>query len=167
MNDLALFLAHAIALEAEAAERYDELADAMEVHNNPDVAGMFRKQAEYSRLHLAEVTATANGLDLPKLKPWDYQWHSAEGPESAPIERTHYLMTPYHCLHLALQNERRSHQYYADIAHRSENPRVRTLARQFADEEAQHVIMLEKWAGTVSEPEADWDLDLDPPVVAD
>jgi rubrerythrin len=167
MSEVAVFLAHAIALEAEAAERYDELADAMDVHNNPDVAEMFRKQAHFSRLHWADVKETAKDLDLPKLKPWEYQWHGTEGPESAPVERTHYLMTPYHCIHLALQNEKRGHQYYADIAYKTADPEVRKLATQFAEEEAQHVIMLEKWAANIEEPEPDWDLDLDPPVVSD
>ena len=90
-----------------------------------------------------------------------------EGPEAAPVDRTHYMMTPYHCIHLALQNEKRGHQYYADIAHKSPDPEVRKLAQQFADEEAQHVVMLEKWSATIKEPEANWDLDLDPPAVTD
>jgi hypothetical protein len=39
-------LAHARDMEAEAAERYDDLADQMEVHNNHEVARLFRKLAE-------------------------------------------------------------------------------------------------------------------------
>jgi rubrerythrin len=167
MSEVALFLAHAVALEAEAAERYDELADAMEVHNNRQVAAMFRKQAHYSRLHLAEVTETAKGVALPKLKPWEFQWRTPEGPESAPVERTHYLMTPYHCIHMALQNERRGHQYYAEMARDATDPEVRRLAEEFAAEEAGHVALLEQMALSVKEPEPDWDQDLDPPVVSD
>ncbi len=167
MTEVANFLAHAVALEAEAVERYDELADAMEVHNNMEVADLFRQLAKFSRLHLAEVKETAKGVDLPHLKPWEYQWHAAEGPESAPVERTHYRMTPYHCIHLALANERRGHQYYADLAYKATDAEVKKLAQQFADEEAQHVVMLEKWAATVKEPEADWDVDFDPPAVTD
>jgi rubrerythrin len=167
MSEVALFLAHAIALEAEAAERYDELADAMEVHNNPKVAELFRKQAHFSRLHWNDIKGTAKHLELPKLKPWEYQWQTAEGPESAPVERTHYLMTPFHCIQLALENERRGYQYYADVAHKSEDPEVKKLASQFATEEAQHVVLLEKWAANIEQPEPDWDLDLDPPAVTD
>lgn len=167
MTDVATFLAHAVALETEAVERYDELADAMEVHNNMEVAELFRKLAKFSRLHLVQVKESTKGIDLPHLKPWEYQWKSAEGPESAPIERTHYRMTPFHCLHLALMNERRGYEYYADQAYKAADPEVRKLAQQFADEEAEHVVMLEKWVGTMKEPAPDWDLDLDPPVVAD
>jgi len=35
------FLAHALELEAESHERYRELAECMEVHNNPEVAELF------------------------------------------------------------------------------------------------------------------------------
>ena len=167
MSEVATFLAHAVALEAEAAERYDELADAMEVHHNQEVADLFRKLAKFSRLHLAEVKDSAKGIDLPHLKPWEYQWSEAEGPEAAPVERTHYMMTPYHCIHLALHNEKRGHQYYADIAYKSPDADVRKLAQKFAEEEAEHVVILEKWAINIKAPEPDWDLDLAPPVGSD
>ena len=55
MTDLDTFLAYSVALEEEAAERHDELADMMDVHNNPEVAETFRKLAHYSRLHAQEI----------------------------------------------------------------------------------------------------------------
>ena len=55
MSDLDTFLAYSVALEEEAAERHDELADMMDVHNNPEVAETFRKLAHYSRLHAQEI----------------------------------------------------------------------------------------------------------------
>ena len=57
--DLDSFFAYSIALEEEAAERHDELADMLEVHNNDEVAAIFRKLAHYSRLHAAEVRELA------------------------------------------------------------------------------------------------------------
>ena len=45
------FLARAWAMEVEAAERYAMLADAMEEHNNPEVAELFRKLARIEQLH--------------------------------------------------------------------------------------------------------------------
>ena len=167
MTALANFLAHAVALEAESVERYDELADAMEVHNNREVADLFRQLAKFSRLHLAEVTQAASAYELPKLKPWEYQWQTPEAPESTPTERTHYRMTPFHCIHLALTNERRGHQYYADVAYKAADPEIRKMAAEFAAEEAGHVAMLEKWAARIPEPAADWDYDPDPPAVTD
>ncbi|NCF63809.1 MAG: rubrerythrin, partial [Gammaproteobacteria bacterium] len=48
ITDLDIFLTYSVALEEEAAERHDELADMMDVHNNPEVAETFRKLAHYS-----------------------------------------------------------------------------------------------------------------------
>jgi len=41
------FLSYAIALEQEAEERYIELADMMETHNNLDVSKVFRNMARF------------------------------------------------------------------------------------------------------------------------
>ncbi len=168
MTDLPTFLAHAIALENEAAERYDDLAGSMDVHHNPEVAELFRQMAHFSRLHAGQVTERAAGIDLPKLRPWDYQWKGMEeGPETADFGNTHYLMTPWHCLQLALINERRGQKYYQGIADASADPAIRAMAQEMADEEAEHVAMLEKWLSRVEAPADDWDLDTDPPVVSD
>ena len=43
------FMAQALAMEREAVERYTEFADAMEVHNNREVAAMFRTMAQLRR----------------------------------------------------------------------------------------------------------------------
>ena len=39
-------LAYSMAIETEAVERYNDLADQMEMHHNYDVADLFRKLAE-------------------------------------------------------------------------------------------------------------------------
>ena len=49
ITSLDTFLAYSIALEEEAADRHDELADMLDVHNNPGVAATFRTLAHYSR----------------------------------------------------------------------------------------------------------------------
>ena len=43
-ENLAVFFAHAHALELEAMERHQELADVMEAHNNTEAAAIFRKK---------------------------------------------------------------------------------------------------------------------------
>ncbi|MBF0374591.1 MAG: rubrerythrin, partial [Alphaproteobacteria bacterium] len=49
----------------------------------------------------------------------------------------------------------------------STDPDIRRMAKEMADEESEHVVMLEEWIKKVPEPDADWDEDTDPPVVAD
>ena len=44
--DLPHFLAHAHAMEVEAAERYRLFAGQMKVYNNPEIADLFARRAE-------------------------------------------------------------------------------------------------------------------------
>ena len=164
---VATFLAHALAMEQEAADRYDELADSMEVHNNKDVAVLFRQMADFSRLHGASVAERATPYQLPKLKSWEYRWNTPEPPEVGEPEGSHYMMTPYHALVFALENEKRGQQFYAVEASDSEDETVRTLAAEMADEEAEHVTELEAWIARTPKPSADWANDDDDAVVVD
>lgn len=167
IDSLPEFLAHAITLEDESAQRFDELADALEVHHNGEVVELFRKMAHYSRLHLAEAKERAAGLDLPHLAPWDYKWPDAESPETIEVFDAHYKMTPWHGLSIALESEKRGQAFYADLARTSPNATVREQAAEFADEEAEHVALLENWLTRYAPPGDDWAEDMDPPVSVD
>ncbi len=145
MTDLDTFLVHSIAMEEEAAERHDELADALEVHNRPDVCAIFRKLAHYSRLHAQEIRQEAAGRTLPRIAPWDFVWGSAEGPETGSPDDVHYLMNAAQALQLALGNEQRACDFYAQIARDSKIPEVAALAAEFAAEEQEHIDLLQEW----------------------
>lgn len=165
--EIPTFLAHAIALETEAAERYDELAAAMAAHNNPEVAELFRRMRDFSRRHAQSVSRRARGHGLPALKSWEYRWNAPEAPENAPHAGTHYLMTAWHALTFALDNERRGRDFYAQAAAETQDAELRALATEFASEEAEHVDTLETWLLRTPKPPAGWAADPDPPVAAD
>lgn len=168
MKTVPEFLAHAIALEEESASRFDELADALEVHHNGDVVGLFRKMAHFSRLHLEEARQRAAGLDLPHYAPWEFQWPDAESPETVGVDEAHYKMTPHHALKAALASEKRGHAFYAGVAHDGTvDGEVKRLATEFADEEAEHIALLEDWLTKYPPPPRNWDEDMDPPVSVD
>ena len=135
MIDRPTFLAYSLVMEEEAAERHDELADVMDVHNNPDVADTFRKLAHYSRLHAQEIREQSKDLQLPKIAPWDFEWEDGEPPETTDSDEVHYLMNRAQALRLAMENEQRAHDFYADIARHAPDEAVRALAAEFADEE--------------------------------
>lgn len=167
-SPIALFLAHAVALETEAGERYEELADVMDVHNNAEIAALFRQMSEFSRLHAAQVRERANPHQpLPRLKSWEYRWDAPEPPESGDNADTHYLMAPYHALLFALSNERRGWEYYNGVATASRDAEVRAMAAEFAAEEAEHVTTLERWLDRTPRPAVDWADDPDPVQVVD
>ena len=101
IDSLAEFLAHAIELEVESAESYRELADNMQVHNNPEVADLFRRLAGYGDAHAAEVQELAAGLELPYISPWNFKWSCPEAPEAPCMQDAHYLMNKCQALELA------------------------------------------------------------------
>jgi len=163
ISDLDTFLTYSVALEEEAAERHDELADMMDVHNNPEVAETFRKLAHYSRLHAQEIRDHSKGHNLPVIAPWDFGWESMEGPETADISDVSYLMTTAQALKIAMGNEQRAHDFYFEISKDSPNANVRALAAEFADEEKEHLVLLEKWLENHPESSEEFAFDPDPP----
>lgn len=161
--DLDTFLAYSIALEEEAAERHDELADMLDVHNNPGVAATFRKLAHYSRLHAQEIRDLAQDRQLPLIAPWDFGWESAEGPETGDIGDVTYLMNTAHALQLAMGNEQRAHDFYARISRESQVPEIAVMAAEFAAEETEHLGLLQAWMNKTSASVDEEVFDPDPP----
>lgn len=163
IDSVELFLAHALTLENEAANGYQEIGDSMAVHNNPEVAGLFFQMAKYGRLHAEEVRGLAAGLVLPHIPPWEFTWEDGESPEAPSMDKVHYMMRPAQALALALRAERQAHDFYSAVSRASKLERVRELATQFAAEEAEHVRLLNEWIKKYPDPDQNWDFDPDPP----
>lgn len=150
MNAVERFLAHAIALEREAARRYEELAAAMGTEGNGELRTFFARMAHYSRLHLAEAQARGGFRTVPALAPHECDWPDGIAPETADWAGVDAFMDAPAALQLALASELRGHAYYAAIAATARDPEVVRLARSFADEEAQHVDALRQLIDTPS-----------------
>jgi len=157
------FLAYALVIEIEAEERYRLLAEQMEVHNNPEIATLFSKLAKIEGIHADEIRKKAEGYDLPELHPWTIQWEDAESPESAPLDGAHYLMREWHALQLALQAEKRAHYFFDQLAQTTGDAEIKSLAQEYAEDELEHVRLVEEWIEKVEKPKPGWDDDLDPP----
>lgn len=154
------FLAHAVALEQEAADRYLELADMMEAHRNDAVSAVFRDMNRFSQLHRDEIKARVGTIELPQLKSWEYRWRSP--PEVGGEEGFDYMIEAYNALRYARENELRAMQYYRSVAEESSDPEVRRLAAEFAAEETEHVAALDKWLALTPRPSTTWQSDPDP-----
>ena len=144
------FLAHAVALEQEAADRYLELADMMEAHRNDAVSSVFRDMTRFSEMHRDEIKARVGKVELPKLKSWEYRWRSP--PEMGGEEGFDYMIEAYNALQYARENEVRAMQYYRSVAEESTDEEVRRLATEFANEETEHVAALDKWIELTPRP---------------
>jgi rubrerythrin len=159
------FLAHAVALEQEAADRYLELADMMEAHGNDGVSAVFRDMTRFCEMHRDEIKARVTSVELPQLKSWEYRWRSP--PEVGGEEGFDYLMQPYHALKYARANEVRAMEYYRSVEKASRDAEVKRLAAAFAEEETEHVAALDKWIALTPRPSTGWQDDPDslpPPV---
>ncbi len=145
MNDVGEFLAHAIKLEEEAAQRFSELADAMDSYGNAEVSGFFRQMAKFSRMHLEIARERSGFRDIPKLEPEAFRWPGGQSPESASAEGLHYMMTIDYAFDIALEGERAAHDFYAGVLDKTQDPEIRAMAEEFVTEEAEHVADLERW----------------------
>jgi rubrerythrin len=144
------FLAHAVALEQEAADRYHELADMMEAHRNDAVSSVFRDMKRFSEMHRDEIKARVGAIELPQLKAWEYRWSLPT--EVGGEDGFDYMMDAYHALEYARENEVRGMQYYRSVAEEATDAEVRRLAADFAAEEAEHVAALDKWIELTPRP---------------
>jgi rubrerythrin len=157
------FMVQALAMELEAVERYTEFADAMEMHNNKEVAGLFRTMAGYEGKHAAEIRAQMGWNDSFVPEVSGQAWPGFEAPETVPLEDVHYLMQPWHALHLALEAEQRAEAFFGQLAASTNDDAVRAAALEMQKEEAEHVELVKAWMKKVPEPDPDWDNDPDPP----
>lgn len=145
LNSVEEFLAYAVKLEEEAALRFGELADVMQGCGNADVAKLFRRLSDYSRLHLADARSRAQFREIPDLKPAEYEWPDLESPETAGIWAADPFIGRGDALEIARDAEESSLAYYRKILETTADPEIRALAGEFVAEEAEHVAEIHKW----------------------
>ncbi|HKI63466.1 MAG TPA: ferritin family protein [Burkholderiales bacterium] len=161
------FMARAYVMEVDASDRYADFADQMEVHNNLEVAQLFRKLSHIEGLHAKRILEEMGWKQPPRaLLAW--RWDDVEPPETAAVTDLHYLMQPWHALEIALKNERRAEKFFARIVRSVKTPAaVKKIAAEMAEEEREHVRLIRDWMKRVPKPEPGWDRDPDPPVYSD
>jgi len=145
MESVELFLAYSIKLEEEAALRFDQLADAMQSAGNREVGKLFRRLADYSRLHMRTARERAGFHALPSFKATEFEWPDIESPEVAAIWATDPFIGRGEALQVALDAESASLDYYRGILETTEDPEVRAFATEFVAEETEHVNELQRW----------------------
>lgn len=156
-------MSQALAMEREAVARYDELADIMEVHNNREVAELFRKMAVVEGHHVSQILSEMGWAEDTVEARRPGVWATADGPESVSLDEMHYLMHPWHALQLALGAEQRAQAFFEEMAKAAPNDAVREAALEMRDEEAEHVALIQAWIAKVPKPDPEWHVDPDPP----
>lgn len=160
------FFAHALALEREAATRYLQFSEQMLAYDNREAAELFETLAQLESAHHERLQDRFRERAPTALRPWEYRWIDPESPESAPLDESHYLMTPWHAMRIALVNELRAQRFFEAVAASPDaTPEVRALATEFAADEHEHAGHLERMLATLPPPILhEWEVDADPPV---
>ena len=162
---VAEFMAYAHAMEVEASERYAELAEQMSAHNNRDVAELFARLSRIEGKHRDQIAEKMGWTSPPDAEV--FRWTTPEGPETTDYGELHYLMQPWHALKLAEHNEQQAVEFFERFAASRVPEAVQTAAREMAEEEREHVRLIQEWLKKFPEPEPGWDEDPDPPNVVD
>ncbi len=151
IDTVEIFLSLSILLEYESADRLRELAKFMLNHQATELSELLETLAKYSDQHASEIHELSEGKVLPELATLDLSWEGLEGPETTAYESVNPQMTVEDMLQLALRNEIKGQDFYIDISLNSPDDAVRKLAAEFANEEKEHVVMLEKWIASLNE----------------
>ena len=161
-------LAIAYRIELDAVERYGLLADQMETHNNPELTKVFRDLSRAESIHAAEIREMAGDTDLNgRANALHSIWPKGESPEEVDLGAAHYLMTPWHALQLCLAGEKRALAFFTSIAETTKDAKVKEMAAELVEEEAEHVNLVYRLLRKYPEPANSWCQDGDPPAAQD
>ena len=140
--------AHALVLERQATRRFEVFARCMRdvglEHLAEEFEAIGKEEREQYEL-IAEGTANAR---LPEPEPWEYAWHYM-GPDGDVVAAPRSARD---VLALALSSERRTQNFYADVAENVEDDAVSAFAAEMAADESRHVERLERLLAREPEP---------------
>ncbi|MEH6471351.1 MAG: hypothetical protein V7752_08875 [Halopseudomonas sp.] len=150
-----------ITLKVEMAECYAELAEQLENFNNSDAAAAFLQLAQQQQQHVQELEKLATTLDLSQPSPLTFSVDQ-DSPADDINANSHYLMTPYHAVELALSVEQHTLKTLHSRLEIEEDPHS-----PHQQEHAQHIQALQQFLKKLPQPDNHWDEDLDPPNLDD
>ena len=147
LRTLEEFLAHAIAIEYEATQRYREFAAHFARRGELAAAGLCRNLGAIEAEHLAHLTASSRDLELPALAGEDYSWLEGSSPEAPRPEVFFFAATTRDLLNAARRGEAGAHRFFAWVERTSPLAAVRALAGEMAREELVHVRWIDQALG--------------------
>lgn len=156
VNSVAEFFAHAIAIEREAAQRYEEFARQMG-DRAPDTSKLFSRMAREGFAHAREIGKRAKGIRVPRLAPGEYAWLDRGTPEPLAHEWVFRLMSPRSALKIALHAECRAKRFFEHVMRTTGDRAVRSIARQFLEEEGEHILRMRRALIKLPNPILDWE----------
>jgi hypothetical protein len=139
-RDLNELYVHAMAVEHEASRRLTELErylrEAGMVHIADELESIAREEREQYEL----LAVGTSGRELPPILPWEYAAHFL-GPQADLVRAP---KTPREALVFAIALERRTQNFYVDVAEHATDDTMCAFAADMAVDESRHVARLER-----------------------
>ncbi|MFO1413128.1 MAG: ferritin family protein [Burkholderiales bacterium] len=150
-SGLDALMLEALVMEVEAAQRYLELACAMQSRNNIPIAVLFRKMAATEGHHAEQIMhemGWAGGPAAPGKRFWE--------TFAVPFPRADLadLTQPWQALTMALAAEERAQRFFDNLAQNTSVDAVRNAARELQREEEEHCDLIRTWLARVAPPPA-------------
>jgi rubrerythrin len=164
ISNVSDLMAIAYQIEADAVQRYTTLAEQMETHNNIELVKIFRDLARAEGLHAEEIRKLAGDDNIARRAEALRGWSRGDSPEEVDLGAAHYLMTPWHALQLSLAGEKRALDFFTSIVETSKDPKVKEMAAEFVEEEAEHVNLVYRLLRKYPKPSDAWSDDPDKPL---
>lgn len=132
----------AILIEAEAKERYEELADQLELHHTKEAAGFFRFMAGNEERH--RVVLGARRAERFRAAPVVVSAAMIFDVEAPEYDQARAFMTPREALRVAMRSEKKAHAFFVSAIPRIADEDVKALFQELRDEEVEHQVLIAK-----------------------
>jgi rubrerythrin len=142
----------AILVDEEAEERYEELAEQLELHHTPEAASFFHRMSSEERRHVAELRRRRQQLfpeaaGIPHARVWDAKTPDYDG--------VHVFMSVREAMQTALGAEEKAEAFFDAALHEAHDQEAAALFAELRDEEIRlHEQVERDLASLPPEPEA-------------
>jgi rubrerythrin len=142
--------AHALVMEREATKRFAELERYMRDAGMDHIAEEFESIGKEEREQYELLAIGTAGRDLPTVSSWEYAPHFlgaradvGRAPKSA-----------REALAQAISTERRTQNFYVDVAEHATDDTMCAFAAEMAADESRHIARLERLLAREPDPAA-------------
>jgi rubrerythrin len=141
--------AHALVLERDATKRFEIFARCMRQSGIDHLAEEFEAIGKEEREQYELLAEGTKDSGMQEPSPWEYAWHYM-GPAGDVVAAPRSTRD---VLKLAISAERRTQNFYADVAENVEDDAVSAFAAEMAVDEGRHIERLERLLAREPAPE--------------
>jgi rubrerythrin len=148
---------HALTVEREASKRFAELERYMRDAGMDHIADEFESIGKEEQEQYELLAIGTSGRELPQISSWEYAPHFL-GPQADAVRAP---TSARDALQIAISTERRTQNFYVDVAEHTADDTMCAFAAEMAADEARHIARLERLLAREPDPAAMLDGDGD------